>query len=323
MHGRLVRRHQRRDLLAAQVRHEARAEIVQHVAPLLATGGHHRQHPLHEPAPLGTVRPATDPAPDHGVSQRALRSVVRRLDPLHAHEGPQTLLHLEDLEARRRRLDATATLARFQRDLDLAPQPRRNRLEPPPIDRPIANAVPPAEHPLGQPLGVGPQATPFEVVGVVRDSIYESLREAPPPTVYLPLLQRIGRSGAVFEVRVNGSLAQVASALRAGLKPMLPGMPIEVHTFTAQVEQMLVEERLMATLAASFGFLGLVLAVIGLYGLLAYTVARRTSEIGIRMALGANRRRVVAMVMKQAAALMLAGLVIGAPCALALTKLAQ
>ena len=181
----------------------------------------------------------------------------------------------------------------------------------------------PEGHPLGQPLGVGPQATPFEVVGVVRDSIYESLREAPPPTVYVPLLQRIGRSGAVFEVRVNGSLAQVASALRAGLKPMLPGMPVEVHTFTAQVEQMLVEERLMATLAASFGFLGLVLAVIGLYGLLAYTVARRTSEIGIRMALGADRRRVIAMVMKQAAGLLLVGLAIGAPSAFALTRLAQ
>ena len=104
---------------------------------------------------------------------------------------------------------------------------------------------------------------------------------------------------------------------------MLPSLPVEVHTFDAQVERMLVEERLMATLAASFGFLGLVLAVIGLYGLLAYTVARRTSEIGIRMALGADRRRVVAMVMKQAATLVLAGLAIGAPCAFALTRLAQ
>ena len=104
---------------------------------------------------------------------------------------------------------------------------------------------------------------------------------------------------------------------------MLPGGPVEIHTSDAQVEQMLVEERLMATLAASFGFLGLVLAVIGLYGLLAYTVARRTSEIGIRMALGADRRRVIGMVMKQAAALVLAGVAIGAPSAFALTRLAQ
>ncbi|HEY6343475.1 MAG TPA: FtsX-like permease family protein [Bryobacteraceae bacterium] len=181
-------------------------------------------------------------------------------------------------------------------------------------------------HPLGRRLGVGSVSSggsEFEIVGVVRDSIYESLREAPPPTVFVPMVQRIGRSEAVYEVRASGSLPQVASALRTSLQPMLPGAPVEIHTFDAQVEQMLVEERLMATLAASFGFLGLVLAVIGLYGLLAYTVARRTSEIGIRMALGADRRRVVAMVLREAAALVLAGLAIGVPPAFALTRLAQ
>jgi putative ABC transport system permease protein len=182
----------------------------------------------------------------------------------------------------------------------------------------------PDGHPLGRRLGVGSSnPVEHEIVGVVRDSIYESLREAPPPTVYVPLLQRLSRGGAVYEVRASGSLVQVASALRTSLQPMLPGAPVEIHTFDAQVEQMLVEERLMATLAASFGFLGLVLAVIGLYGLLAYTVARRTSEIGIRMALGADRRRVIGMVMKQAAALVLAGLAIGVPSAFALTRLTQ
>jgi predicted permease len=191
------------------------------------------------------------------------------------------------------------------------------------VNQAFAGRFLPEGHPLGQRLGVGSQATPFEVVGVVRDSIYESLREAPPPTVYLPLLQRLSQSGAVFEVRASGSLAAAASALRATVKAVLPGMPVEVHTFNAQVEQMLVEERLMATLAASFGFLGLALAAIGLYGLLAYTVARRTSEIGIRMALGADRRRVIAMVMKEAGALLLAGVVVGVPCAFALTRLAQ
>jgi predicted permease len=181
----------------------------------------------------------------------------------------------------------------------------------------------PEGHPLGQRLGVGSNRMEHEIMGVVRDSIYESLREAPPPTVYVPLVQRIGRSDVVYEVRARGSLAQAAATLGARIKPLLPGVPVEVHAFSAQVEQMLVEERLVATLAASFGFLGLVLAVIGLYGLLAYTVARRTGEIGIRMALGADRRRVIAMVMKQAAALLLAGFAIGAPSAFALTRLAQ
>src|SRR5205085_4724362 len=99
----------------------------------------------------GAVRPSTDPTPDHRMAQRALRGVVRRLDPLHAHEGPQTLLHLEDLEAGRRCLDAAASLAPLQRRLDLAPQPRRDRLEPWPVNGPIAEAVPPAKHPLRQP----------------------------------------------------------------------------------------------------------------------------------------------------------------------------
>jgi predicted permease len=181
----------------------------------------------------------------------------------------------------------------------------------------------PGGQPLGQHLGVGFAATDYEIVGVVRDSIYESLREAPPPTVYVPLVQRLAQSNAVYEIRARGSLAQVASAVQAKLKPALSGMPVEVHTFSAQVEQMLVQERLMATLAASFGLLGLSLAAVGLYGLLAYMVARRTSEIGIRMALGADRRRVIVVVMKEAASLLLIGIAIGLPCALALTRIAR
>jgi predicted permease len=181
----------------------------------------------------------------------------------------------------------------------------------------------PGGQPLGQHLGVGSAAKDYEIVGVVRDSIYESLREAPPPTVYVPLVQRLAQSNVVYEVRASGSLAQVASDLQARLKPTLSGTPVEVHTFSAQVEQMLVQERLMATLAASFGLLGLSLAAIGLYGLLAYMVARRTSEIGVRMALGADRRRVTVMVMKEAASLLLIGVAIGLPCALALTRIAR
>ena len=181
----------------------------------------------------------------------------------------------------------------------------------------------PGGQPHGQHLGVGFAATDYEIVGVVRDSIYESLREAPPPTVYVPLVQRLAQSNAVYEIRARGSLAQVASAVQARLKPALSGMPVEVHTFSAQVEQMLVQERLMATLAASFGLLGLSLAAVGLYGLLAYMVARRTSEIGIRMALGADRRRVIVVVMKEAASLLLIGIAIGLPCALALTRIAR
>ena len=176
---------------------------------------------------------------------------------------------------------------------------------------------------LGQRLTVGStKLQEFEVAGIVRDSIYQSLREAAPPTVYVPLVQRAGTGGfaVVFEVHATGSLAQVAAALRTSLQPMLPGAPVEVRTLTEQVERTLVQERLMATLAASFGILGLVLAVVGLYGLLAYTVARRTNEIGIRLALGAMRQDVLWMVIRQALILLGIGAAIGVPAAWAASR---
>jgi hypothetical protein len=84
--------------LATTIRFKARRQGSQDVAALLPTGHHPTQHPLHEPAPTLAVGPTTDPPPDHRVSQRAFRRVVRRLDPLHPRERPQTLFHLEDLE---------------------------------------------------------------------------------------------------------------------------------------------------------------------------------------------------------------------------------
>jgi putative ABC transport system permease protein len=181
----------------------------------------------------------------------------------------------------------------------------------------------PKEDPLGQHLTVGSlRKQEFDIVGVVRDSIYESLREAAPPTVYVPLIQRVGIGGfgVVFEVHASGSLAQVAAALRSTLQPALPGVPVEVRTLTGQVDRALVQERLMATLAASFGILGLVLAVVGLYGLLAYTVARRTNEIGIRLALGAMRQEVLWMVIRHALGLLGIGVAIGIPAAWAASR---
>jgi ABC-type lipoprotein release transport system permease subunit len=103
--------------------------------------------------------------------------------------------------------------------------------------------------------------------------------------------------------------------LRATLQPKLPGSPVEVHPLTEQVERALVRERLMATLAAGFGVLGLVLAAVGLYGLLSYTVAGRTNEIGIRLALGAMRGEVLWMVIRHVLILLAVGVAIGLPVA--------
>jgi ABC-type antimicrobial peptide transport system permease subunit len=170
-----------------------------------------------------------------------------------------------------------------------------------------------------------PQPLEFVVVGLVADSVYETLRQAAPPTVYCPVVQREGTGtggfGVILEVHVAGSLAQAAEGLRATLQPKLPGSPVEVHALTDQVARALVRERLMATLAAGFGILGLVLAAVGLYGLLTYTVARRTNEIGIRLALGAMRHEVLWIVIRQVLMLLGMGVAIGIPVALGTSRL--
>jgi predicted permease len=193
------------------------------------------------------------------------------------------------------------------------------------VNRAFARRYLPAGSELGQRLTVGSrQAAEFEIVGVVADSIYETLREAAPPTVYCPVPQLAGvlaaAFGVIFEAHATGSLARAAESLRATLQPALPGSSVEVHALNEQVERALVRERLMASLAAGFGILGLVLAVIGLYGLLAYTVARRTNEIGIRMALGAMRQEVLWMVIRHALVLLGIGVAAGIPAAWAASR---
>jgi putative ABC transport system permease protein len=185
--------------------------------------------------------------------------------------------------------------------------------------------------PIGQRLTVGSRAIggalqlQCTVVGVARSSIYESLWQTAPPTVYVPLMQMPVPAGSGFGVRFEvdaaGSLAQVAAELRSTMQPLLPGAPLRVDTLTEQVDRALVKERMMATLATAFGALGLALAGVGLYGLLAYFVTRRTREIGIRLALGARREKVLWMVVRQALALLGIGIAIGVPAAWAMSRL--
>jgi len=171
----------------------------------------------------------------------------------------------------------------------------------------------PDGHPLGQRVTAGKLAD-MQIVGIAKDSIAQRLRETPPPAVYVPLFQR-QTEFPTFIVHASGSLSRVVAELRGALQLKLPRTAIEVHTLTAQVDAALVQERLMATLAASFGTLALLLAAVGLYGLLAYTVARRTNEIGIRMALGAQRGQVMWMVLRDALGLLACGAILGLPAA--------
>src|SRR4051812_35601136 len=148
--------------------------------------------------------------------------------------------------------------------------------------------------PLGQRVSVVGSPRDMEVVGVVRDAVYESLRQTPPPTVYAAYLQSgVGVDTATLEIYAPRALGQVTAAIQGEIQPKLAGKTLGVRSLTGQLESGLVRERLMTTLASTFGVLVLSLAVVGLYGVLAFSVARRTGEIGVRIALGARQWQVL------------------------------
>ena len=175
----------------------------------------------------------------------------------------------------------------------------------------------PGRNPVGEHLSTevrGKRAT-LEIVGVAKSANLAGLRATPPPTVYVPYWQLTGDLSTTLVVRTSGSLTQVTEILRERLKKRMPDASFEIRGLTEQVNAALVRERMMATLASGFGILALVLASVGLYGLLAYSVARRTTEMGIRIALGAQRSTVINMVVKDAMRLVLCGALAGVPMA--------
>ena len=156
---------------------------------------------------------------------------------------------------------------------------------------------------------------PYEIVGVVGDAKYYEIREATPRTIYFNTFQE-GRPASQFALRTGINPGAVAPTARSVVSEVLKTVPVvRVTTLADQVDASSVIERLIATLSGLFGALGSVLTAVGIYGLLAYTVARRISEIGVRMALGATRSDVVRMVLGDALGMVCVGLAIGAPIA--------
>jgi predicted permease len=167
--------------------------------------------------------------------------------------------------------------------------------------------------PIGKHLTFYGESLPYEIVGVVADAKYKELREAAPRTVYLNTFQE-GSISSQLALRTNVNPTAVADEVRRTVLDVVkPVRVAKVTTLSEQMDASIVPERLIALLAGFFGALGALLAAIGLYGLLAYTVARRTNEIGIRMALGATGYDVMGIVLKSALSLVAAGLVVGAP----------
>ena len=178
---------------------------------------------------------------------------------------------------------------------------------------------------LGQtvkiPQGRKSEMRSFEIVGVVADSKYESLGEDPTPVVYHAYTQAdLPGIGMNLHVRTAGSAGAMAAAVRQALGELDPTAPVEVKTLEEIVGSSLFPNRLGAFLLGVMGAMGLLLATVGLYGVIAYAVARRTREIGIRMALGASKSAVLKTVAGDASILVCTGIVVGLVLSLAATQ---
>jgi putative ABC transport system permease protein len=164
----------------------------------------------------------------------------------------------------------------------------------------------------------GKPEPPIQIVGLVKDAKYESLREEAHPTAYSPIAQVTEPvEEQVFELRTAMRPSAMITSVQEAVASVSKAVPLDFGTLAEQVDDSLVQERLLATLSTFFGALALLLAMIGLYGALSYLVAQRQREFGIRMALGAPRDSILRLVMRDVAIVLAGGLTAGACLALA------
>jgi putative ABC transport system permease protein len=171
-------------------------------------------------------------------------------------------------------------------------------------------------------FGGGKDPLDIEIVGIVRDSHHMDVKEKPKAFVYLPYSQEETVDRLTYYVRTSQDPAVLAATIRQAVGELDPSLPIfNERTFLEQIDRQLSRDRLVAVLAAMFGGLAALLAAIGIYGLLAYTVTQRTREIGVRMALGAGPKRVGNMILAEVAKLVGIGVLLGLPLAYGLGKI--
>jgi predicted permease len=206
------------------------------------------------------------------------------------------------------------------------------------VNESFVRQVFPGENPIGKPCYTGRRArllsrqtnTPpasenFQIVGVVQDSRYSNPRGEVRPLIYMTFLQTsTGRGQMVLHVRTTGRPGEIVQRIREQVAAIDPAMPMfDVHTLEEEMGAALVQQRLVALLSSLFGGLALLLACVGLYGLLAFAIVQRTGEMGVRMALGARRADVVWLVVREAWLLVAAGIAVGIPAAVAAARLAS
>jgi predicted permease len=181
------------------------------------------------------------------------------------------------------------------------------------------------ESPIGKRLGFGnpDSSAQFEIVGVAKDAKYYNLRSPAEPIVYLPYFQDPAGQ-ASFTVRTNGDAAAATPAIRLALRDVDPNIPIfDVRTQRETADETLTQERLFAELSSLFGVVAVVLACVGVYGVMSYSTARRTNEIGLRIALGARTRDIIRLVMQHTMLLVVLGAATGLALAVAASHVVE
>jgi putative ABC transport system permease protein len=208
-----------------------------------------------------------------------------------------------------------------ERDTDTAPKVAI-------VNESFARQVVNSANPIGQRFWK--EATPtdpetlYEIVGLVKDTKYLELSEEIGATMFFPMAQvNPSPTSAQLLIKSNLPQAEITATVKRTLRDINPSLPVIFQGFKTMIENSLLRERLLATLSGFFGVLALVLASIGLYGILSYNVASRTNEIGIRMALGAGARNVRWLILREALWLVIAGLAVGLPIVFAVSRMAS
>ena len=209
---------------------------------------------------------------------------------------------------------------------DIGPRDSGNGQRVAVINETFAREYFPKSNPIGQRVVVRDSSGNFDfvIVGVAADSKHGSVREKPFPRFYAPFFNPEGRSWptyATFAVRTFGNPTGVSSAIRAVVKDVAANLPpVTTETMDQQLADSLATDRMITDLSGAFGTLAIILVCIGLYGIMAYAVSGRTNEIGIRVALGAQRQNVLWLVLKESLVLVLVGVAIGVPIVFAAGK---
>jgi predicted permease len=193
------------------------------------------------------------------------------------------------------------------------------------INESLARKRFPNVNPIGKSVTIGFGAdNQARIIGICRDTRYASLREDAPPQFFVPYTQQPAMGAITFMIRTGLKPESLVQAFRDVVQRQDRDLPIiNIRTQQEQIDATMQQERMFAALTTGFGLLALALACVGIYGIMAYTVANRTNEIGIRLALGAQPGQVQGMILRESSWLAIAGVVVGVGAALALTRLVK